>query len=325
VLLGYVKEGGRVVAFLGPNVDADAWNESLLDPRQGLLPCRLEGVASTSVGAAARLTEIDFTQPVLAPFAGWETLFAAPRFRGFYTVSPLGQSRVLARFDDESGSPALLGVDVGRGQVFLFASSADDAWTDWPRSDSGRVSYVSLMQWLVEHGDSAGAAMHNVTGGDALAYPLDPSRFLPEATLRPPADAAGATALPLAVSRDADISVPDSFVSDPLVHAGVWELELRGLEGEPSSVYFAVNPPEQERVLTRAEPDALRTASTGPRMLSVVPYNGGAAQELLHGSVRHWPGLVAAILALLFLEAILARLFSAQPIIRRGGRRGGRA
>ncbi|MCK4375978.1 MAG: hypothetical protein KAX19_11630, partial [Candidatus Brocadiae bacterium] len=131
----YVERGGRLVVFLGDHVDGDAWQATLFD-EAGILPCRLEGPVRP--GEGRHLTELDFAHPLLRPFADWETLFAMAGFAEFYKVRPLGETRVLARFDGPDSSPAMLAARHGDGLAVLFTTSADDDWTDWPRSDVGR-------------------------------------------------------------------------------------------------------------------------------------------------------------------------------------------
>jgi hypothetical protein len=65
------------------------------------------------------------------------------------TASP--QSTVLARFDD--GHPFLLGRSVGRGAVLLANTSADTAWTDWPKHKSFVPWVMAAVTWLADHGD----------------------------------------------------------------------------------------------------------------------------------------------------------------------------
>jgi hypothetical protein len=222
--------------------------------------------------------------------------------------------QVLASFDDPSGSPAILSRRVGAGDVFLFTTSGDDEWTDWPRSQAGRVTYVSLMQWLVQHGAGASGSSLNLTGGSPMEFVLDPARYQSSASLRPPA---GAEAEPVGVRvAPAGEGRGLRFVSDPLLHAGVWELQLREVEGGSRSAFVAVNPPPEERALQRARTGILTRVSLSPGRLQVRRYDDRLLAGLLGGPFRYWPGLVVAILGLLIVESVLAYVFSAGDVYR---------
>ncbi|HNR55225.1 MAG TPA: hypothetical protein PKJ19_08670, partial [Flavobacteriales bacterium] len=49
-----------------------------------------------------------------------------------WTDSDRARARVLARWNHEQASPAMLQRTFGEGQVVLMTTSADRSWTDWP-------------------------------------------------------------------------------------------------------------------------------------------------------------------------------------------------
>ena len=243
-----------------------------------------------------------------------------PRFRAFRRIGLTSGAVAVARFDDEQRSPAIVTARSGRGDAVLFATTADDDWTDWPRSEAGRVTYVSLVQWLVEEGAPAARAELNVAGGSRIEFPLDPSAYRPEATLVPPdadgphADgphADGADARELTAAPDAD---RDGLwlVSDPLRKAGVWELRLSRLDGEHDIVYFAVNLPDEEGLLARTPPELLKAAQVRPGHLRVLSLGEGDVTGALAEAAapaRYWPIVAAVLLTVLMVESLLACAF----------------
>lgn len=313
-LVRYVKAGGRLVVFLGGNADRDAWSAALLG-EAGLLPCALEGRAEAPTGAAFHLGQLDFSDPLLRPFSDWATLFGMPRFTAFHRIRPLGGTRVLARFDDADSSPAILAAGSGEGAVVLFAFGAGTEWTDWPRSEAGRVTYLSLMQWLVEYGRPAAVPQLNLAGGSRAEWPLDASQLMVDARLLPPRgpDESAAPAGGQAVRAGSLEGRPGLwFVTPPLSRAGIYELALRGRDGGRSSVYFAVNVPPEERRLARASHAAVMTAVKSPRRLQVLSQTDRAVEAILRGPTApagYW--IVAAALAVLVLlvESFLAYRF----------------
>ena len=305
----YAEGGGRVVLFVDDAADPAAWQAELLGAG-GLAGCRLGEVIRAPEGRPFRLVGLDASDALLAPFAGWDGLFGMARFRAFRRIDLLEGLRALLRFDDPASSPALLVGEVGRGQVVLIPCTADDGWTDWPRSEAARVSYVALMHWLAEQGAMGrrrrGYAL-NLVGGDRIEYPLDPAQFRPEAMLRPPPGRAGLA--PEAVRlRPVALEGREGlwFVSEPLAQAGVYELRLAGVDGGEASVYFAVNIPAAERTALRRSPESLGVA--GVRMLTYAA-SGRPSALGSAGSRRLWPYVAAAVLLVLLLESVLAWRF----------------
>ncbi|MHC4481179.1 MAG: hypothetical protein ACYS1C_09475, partial [Planctomycetota bacterium] len=315
----YVEGGGRLVVFLGGQVEAAAWEATLLDPVEGLLPCRIAGTRRAGPEGAFRARAFDFTDPLLRPFAGWEALFGMARFSAFRRIDPLEGARVLARFDDADSSPFMLASRRGRGTTILFATGADDEWTDWPRSEAGRVTYLSLVQWLAEEGRPAARPELNLTGGERFEFPLDPTQFAADATLSGPQGSGDEDAGERPIrARPVDGREGNWFVTEPLRREGVYELALRGLGGGHSVVRFAVNVPERERLLGRASHSLLRAVGTGreaPHLLRHDERTLGALLRRATPRSRYWSTLAAAALLALTCESLLAWLFGS-----RGGR-----
>jgi len=311
----YVKAGGRLVVFLGDRTDADAWNAGLLS-EGGLLPCRLDARTQAGSDKPFHLAQFDFAGPLLKPFLSWGGLFGMARFTAFWRARALGETQVLARFDDADGSPALLAARAGEGMAVLFTSSAGADWTDWPRSEAGRVTYLSLMHWLVEHGRGSAPPELNLAGGQPLEFPLDASQFRPEAILSAPR--AGTAGMPSAAGGQPLRAGPRGerpglwFVSGPLKQAGIWELRLTARDGGRTSVHFAVNIPPGERALVQAPPNLLRPAEAAPGRLQVFRYGDRAVETVLRaaaGATSYWTAIAALIVFVLIADSVLASVF----------------
>jgi hypothetical protein len=166
-LVRYVEAGGGVFISVGEKVDADAWNERLrrILPQ----PLGLRRTAAAHPGApegetvdtrpAERLAPIDRRHPLLAGFpAGGEGL-ASARFFQFLLLEPVADSSgraVVLRY--ESGAPALVEAQVGRGRVLLLTSTIDREWTDLPI----RPGFLPLMQ-------EAARRLAGAPSGDAVS------------------------------------------------------------------------------------------------------------------------------------------------------------
>jgi hypothetical protein len=319
VLVRYVRGGGRLVAFLGERADADAWNSALFAETGGLPVCRVAGAAQPGRQSPGRIKRMDFADLLLRPFSDWQALLSAPAFWEYRVLDALGGARAPLRFDDAGSSPALLVADAGPGLVAVLPFGANDAWTDWPRSELGRVAYLALVQWLVESGEPAGPAL-NLEGGSPIRYRLDPSVYRSEASLLPPG---GGRAEPVVLRALPQEGVDGLwFVSDPLRRPGIWELRLERTDGGRRSVFYAVNVPVAERQLAKARAPVLLGVAAGPGRLDVVRYEGPSAPEPA-ASAAYWRAVAGLALLVLVAEGLLAFLFGnparsrAEPARRR--------
>ncbi len=309
----YVAEGGRVIAFAGPNPDAGAWNASFMDSESGLLPAILGDAVELRLGATG-IAALDLSHPALVPFRGWETMFRAVQVRGYRQVEPEGRTRVLARYDDASGAPAVLACPTGAGTVVLISTTADDEWSDWPRSEAGRLTYVSLMHWLVEGAFGSGRTAGNpltMEAGDALGWRLDAARYRQRASLVPPVGSREETTELAATPQDDGLW----FLSEPLNRAGIWALRLRPQGGGTEDIPLAVNLSPGESDLARA-PSSLFDDPEWQGRVELVQFSGDAPGTG-EARTRYWPTLAMVAGILLLAETCLASLFSS----RSGGSR----
>lgn len=144
-LRGFLERGGAWLCFTGPDVHAGSYR-SLSD--EGLLPVELGAAYGSSPGQAepADYFQIDTLRMAHPMFDCGETtefrraLFAEPRFYQAFdialpqpadeqkeTVSP---SRVIAWFNN--GRNFAIEGRVGKGMVYVFASTADVRWNSLP-------------------------------------------------------------------------------------------------------------------------------------------------------------------------------------------------
>jgi len=147
-LRGYV-ESGHTALFVVNNAQAAKSLEKILG--QSLQTS--EGV----VKGYGMLEQMDFTHPVFAPFA-------EPRFSDFtkihfwkmrhFETNGLGNTRVLARFDNRS--PALLEIGVGNGKLLVLASG-------WQPVDSQLALSTKFVPLLYSMLDYAGGFTEHTT------------------------------------------------------------------------------------------------------------------------------------------------------------------
>jgi len=155
----WVRGGGGLLLWVGEETNPNRFNLDFA----GLAPVVLRTPESTPEIAGWHLGEVEKTNPFFAPFRrSDENRLALAGFTRRYAVTPGSDVRIEARFAD--GSPFLVSRPVGRGQVLLANTTADTAWSDWPK----RKSFVP---WL--HQTVLCLAGHEGHGSDGATAPVD--------------------------------------------------------------------------------------------------------------------------------------------------------
>jgi hypothetical protein len=147
-LNAWVEQGGGVFFFGGDSLEPSRFNAEFgaLSPGQWGAPVSANAEVPWRIGA------FDRTSPVFRPFAAARSGGpAVAEFTRRHAVTATPESTVLARFDD--GYPFLLGRAAGRGAVLLANTSADTAWTDWPKHKSFVPWVMAAVTWLADRGD----------------------------------------------------------------------------------------------------------------------------------------------------------------------------
>ena len=132
----YLDSGGAIVFFLGDQVQADSYNQSLGGAQRPLLPVR---VRQPSKVGEYYFDTLAFNHPLLIPFArtGRNLLSAIPTWR-YVQCETIGPDARIA-LGYTSGDPAIVEARKGRGRVIVFTSDASLAST-FTEVDSGESS-----------------------------------------------------------------------------------------------------------------------------------------------------------------------------------------
>jgi hypothetical protein len=140
-LARFVSAGGGLFISVGDRVDATAWNERMakLLPQPLGLPRTASALPGQHAGEivddrpAERLAPIDRSHPLLANFPERGEGLVSARFFKYMLLDPAVESpdrSVILRY--ESGAPALVEKQVGKGRVMLLSTTVDREWTDLP-------------------------------------------------------------------------------------------------------------------------------------------------------------------------------------------------
>ena len=130
-LLDFAGAGGRVLLVLNDSMEPEAMNATLFEGH---------GVSASEMRYSKirpdqfeLMSWVDLDHPIFVPFQGTRhNDFSALRFFNYMKLESSGDTRVLARFDDDSPAMVEMSVGAGRMIVWPFALSLD--WTNLPKN-----------------------------------------------------------------------------------------------------------------------------------------------------------------------------------------------
>lgn len=300
----FVQRGGGLALFVGDLVDEAAWARDLYKSGQGLLPCALgRRVEVEREDEAPQLDAPEGDHPLTQVFTGDRNPFlrrvrARVRLACRLTEADAA-SRVVLRLAEPERTPFLVEKPFGAGRVALFNTTADLAWSSWPKDPS----YIVTTQELVRLLAPAATAGRNLACGEPLERAINPARTWPRATVEVPGQEAPTElhAEPRAGSEALWLSLPETR------RAGVYVLRLEPRGADPVREPFAVNPDPAEGDLARADADQVTAALEGLPVRVVEPGAEGDVLTQSDGSrTELWRACLLLLTVALGLEQVLA-------------------
>jgi len=303
----YVRGGGGLVFFVGDQVDPAVYNASFYgkgdEAGKGLLPLFLleeEGRSDNYVTMAPP----DLDHPAIRFLRGMnELVFRTVIVRRFIgaRLQARDDARVLLRWTDANGSPALAEKAYGKGRVMLWTTSADMEWADLPRS----LLYVPLMHELARYIVKPDPTDTTKVVGAPIELRFDPSAMQRMAQIVPPAELGG-SALPLGLAPDPQDKLKFLFRYDRTPVAGVYTMRLKSPQGEDRTQPYAYNVDPDEGDLRLADRKTLVR-------MNRVSLHRASEESILDTDesdrTEFWKSLMYALLACAALETVLAWRF----------------
>ena len=299
----FVGDGGSLVVFLGKQVRAAEYNQTLYANGKGLLPGSLVGVlGSTEAGEEAKGTKFDvkhFEHPALAAFkardgAGLDRVDVHKYFQVKLPAEAKDVSPILY-FQD--GNPAIVEKQFERGRVVLVATTADAQWTALPRLPLYVPLVHEIMRYMLP--DTLWRYNRLVDAETSLPVSAGQSRDSFVVT-RPKFGTTTATPRETGGGRFA-------LVLDDLSEAGLYTVENRG--GFKRRLAVNVDTRGSELVHLSKEELAERLGH-GPMVFASGEAELTAALENQQSAGGWARNLLAAMLALVLLETVLAWAFN---------------
>jgi hypothetical protein len=154
----FLEAGKPVFIFLGDRVIPEEYNSI------PLFPWRLGEVKEAGGSKPARIAQANYERESLRPFSGLkgEGLKGAS-FRRYLKIE--GSTRNLLTLGNND--PLLVQANLGKGTIFLFASSADLDWNDFPL----KAAYLPLIQGLLK--EAVGLTRDSLPAGIRFGEPFE--------------------------------------------------------------------------------------------------------------------------------------------------------
>lgn len=323
-LEAYARDGGGVVFFAGPRTQADQVNRLLHRDGEGLFPVALAGAVELSAKPASDPVPdiVVEDHPVVAVLSGRRNpLLDAVRIDRVMAAAPerpadVGTAAVRRLLSLRTGAPLVVERPFGRGTVVAVLSTAAPVWNNWAR---GNPSWVVVLLELESHLARGRRRGVQWTVGDAVTLRLDDTAVGTEVDVAIPPD--GQVVRQAATPTQAG---PPEIRLTSAEAAGAYVARWLGLDGTEHRRAVAVNVDPGEGRLERIGRERIEASLPGIALSfeDATALDTGSQQGAGTSLVRP---LLAALLAMLLGEQLLALLAGYHPVAGRGPRRAARA
>ncbi len=324
----FVKGGGLLLGFFGDRVQADLYHELFHEEGgESLLPVRLGDVRGDPA-FPIHLGVSDGAHPLAKYFHDHATETDLHRplasFTRYFAVEPLLEEsrrfRISHRYTDAEKTPALFDAAYGRGRVFWVNATADQAWTDL----SDYPDFVILLHETINYLMTFRSDTSNLRVGMPFARVYPAEEFASEVTLQLPIDFAGLSGGERIRNAHKTMRQDETEKSFRILHEdtaipGIYRLDLRRPHSpeEDTVEYFCANVEGDEGDLTRLEEDDLRRVYDNLKFQALdveQRLEDVAEEQSLARGREFWRAAIAAVLALLVCESVLAWLFGRRAV-----------
>lgn len=330
-LAAYVRDGGGLGIFLGPDCNLGFYNQ-WYDDGQGLFPVALErqDLVGANLDDAPDLLVED--HPLFRVLLGERNPFVQGIRIDQYVRTPADWNppsgstiRVLARLRNRM--PLVVERRLGAGRVVAFLTTLAPDWNNWAAEPSFVVVALQLHAYL----DSEPRMTRSQLVGSPLDVPLNLSEYQPELRfVLPDPDVNKRRIVAKTAARPDDVATPVAHVLlgshdvdggfGETQQGGVYEAWSLTIDGRPDVQRYALNVDTKEGDLSLPDTVAL-TAKLAPLDVQI----HDAAEMIYDASsspVSSWSQiLLLGLVGLLIAEQAVAYWASYHPAPLRGGTR----
>jgi hypothetical protein len=208
----YVRGGGGLAWFLGPQVRAAFYNDKLYHDGRGLFPARLGIVSDLMVDETNPGPDFSVTRhPVFDVFQDdGEVLLDIARVTRYFSVArdwtPPDGVRVIASLRNKA--PLMLEHRLGRGRIVTCLTAVGTRWNNWPLI---HAVFVPVQLQLATYLAEGHQVLNLKTAGEPLVISLDAAIYSPQVEIHPP----DGSRVPLTVGLKKTTAAPQTGEPSP--------------------------------------------------------------------------------------------------------------
>ncbi len=311
----YVRQGGGVAIFVGPQIGRRFYNEHLYRDDTGLMPVALDLPTQLLADGDQTTADIEVTpHPIFRVFDGKRNSFLSVATVNFYyAVEPgwrlpiSGNTRVLARL--HNGAPLVVDKQLGEGHVVVQLTKLSPkqtelgSWNNWSLNPVFPIFANELVGYL-----SSSRRQDSVrTLREGLGLSVAEADYGPEIRLRRPGqtEVAATTLIPRATDGQLVIDSQAALAEGMAATSGIWQFDLSRRDGNREKRLIALNVPNGEGDLHRLDRQAVAKQLKGVDYLFSMATEMTTATNQLAG-YRLSDSLLYLLVALLVGEQLLA-------------------
>jgi len=299
----YVDRGGALMIFMGDLTAPEDYSRMFAPAKDPFLPMRFTGVRGSAVDKTqfVGLKVADETHPVMQKVVAYtaKSLAGAHVYR--YVACTVDESNpavhVLARFNDELGTPAIVEFEVGKGRVCYVGTSTAESWSNLGERIVFYPIFINETSQGVVQSSTAG---RNLAVGERFVRGVTPVEYNGALWLTTPRGEV------TELTPDEKLSAVRFGATD---RAGVYTLELRATEATDG---FVVNLDTAESSLTRINEQQLEESLPKAEHVSYEirrASDTGAVEGAGRPESEIWKTLALILGVLVCLESFLAWKF----------------
>lgn len=301
-LSNWVAGGGSLIFTLGDQIDSNFYNESLFKEGKGLMPCKINEIKILKTGEASHLIDIDFGHPIFVSLANEASKFILNvNFFGWWKVNTkiIGESKVLAFFNDEEKSPAIIEKKFLLGKVFLFTSTLDDDWNSWPSEFSYLITQLELAKYCLKDNSKANL----LVAGENIKMSMTANQFKSKVSYL-----GSDHKQQIPIISTSNNSEQLEFIFSETFKAGFYHFETISLKDVKEINSYSVNvKPDEGLVEKEIFPAALQKLSL-PN-INYYDISNDSQKNLNDFKNEYWKNVVVLLMIILLLETIAAWFF----------------
>lgn len=301
-LTTWVANGGSLIFTLGDQIDASFYNEFLFKNGSSLLPCKLKSINILNTDDKAQFADIDFTHPIFNSFANEASKFILnANFFGWWKVDSktIGENKILAFFNDEDKSPALIEKQFQLGKVFLFTSTIDEDWNSWPSEFSYLITQLELIKYCLKDKSKSNL----VVAGENIKMNLTTNQFKNK-ILYLGAD----NKQQIPINSTSNNPEELEFIFSDTLKTGFYHFESTSLKNIKEIKSFSVNVKPDEGLTEKDVLPATLQKLSIPN-INYFDISNDSQKNLTEFKNEYWQSVLILLISVLLLESITAWYF----------------